>query len=300
MNASIRRIHCYLDIDGQRRTPLCGHDQASFFFFNQSTNDLPNTASPLQTLAINSHFRFRWQSCCSSNWIFAERYINHASNAFPPIHLLPFPSPNLIVSRPLPNMPAISLSSHKSTTSAGLLHSRPANSSADSVAVRVTRTVEGETNASNAPTSVTLPPVAHVSPSVRLQDDMMIDFFGGRRAHQSRSSSQSNPPPYSPREDVDTLPAYPGQPDEEPVTLARYMFLYGFGMHLLPPFIALPCSRPVQCFRYSGCLAHAFCFLPYALHPSGSWESRQRNALSSSTACGPQKSSGPGDVSGRH
>src|SRR3984957_2915759 len=92
-------------------------------------------------------------------------------------------------------------------------------SSTDSLTIRVTTTVHITSDTPQPP-----PPPPHTPPTayfsqIRSQNDMMIDFFGGRR------STSKNPPPYSSRENP---PSYPGHPDHEPATLARYMFLYGF------------------------------------------------------------------------
>ena len=78
-------------------------------------------------------------------------------------------------------------------------------------------------------TATTPPPAAYYSP-VQLQDSMMSDFFGGRTSTVRSRDSQAFLPPYSTHSDSEVLPAYPGHPRDEPATLARYMFIYGFCM----------------------------------------------------------------------
>ncbi|EGN94701.1 hypothetical protein SERLA73DRAFT_61889 [Serpula lacrymans var. lacrymans S7.3] len=71
---------------------------------------------------------------------------------------------------------------------------------------------------------------------------MLHEIFGGRPLDEVRASELA-PPPYSKEGDYERLPSYPGHPDDEPATLARYLFIYGF---FFPLFwllgIAILCS----------------------------------------------------------
>lgn len=77
---------------------------------------------------------------------------------------------------------------------------------------------------------LTPPPKAHYS-SMQLQDDMMSQFFGAK-PHRTRALERHAPPPYLREGKFEKLPAYTACPcpstDDEPVTLARYLFVYGF------------------------------------------------------------------------
>ncbi|KAG0696469.1 hypothetical protein DFH29DRAFT_857948 [Suillus ampliporus] len=77
---------------------------------------------------------------------------------------------------------------------------------------------------------LTPPPEAHYS-SMQLQDDMLTQFFGAKR-HRTRALERHAPPPYFREGEFEKLPVYAACPspgvDDEPITLARYLFVYGF------------------------------------------------------------------------
>jgi hypothetical protein len=73
---------------------------------------------------------------------------------------------------------------------------------------------------SSDPSSPSTPtPLPAVPSPIYAQYDALGQFFG---------EHPPVPPPYEERY-VEPLPRYPGHPDDEPPTLARYMFKYGFG-----------------------------------------------------------------------
>ena len=118
------------------------------------------------------------------------------------------------------------------------------------------KTVEDPRSSSPTPLPyavTTPPPAAYYSP-VQLQDSMMSEFLGGRPGTARSRDSLAFLPPYSPRSDSEVLPAYPGHPRDEPSTLARYMFIYGFCMCLplgcSPHFLFL--TSRLQSSRYFG------------------------------------------------
>jgi hypothetical protein len=64
---------------------------------------------------------------------------------------------------------------------------------------------------------------------MQLQDDRLTEFFGGK-PHRARALQRHTPPPYSCKGDFEKPPTagpYPSA-DDEPITLARYLFVYGF------------------------------------------------------------------------
>lgn len=77
---------------------------------------------------------------------------------------------------------------------------------------------------------LTPPPEAHYS-SMQLQDDMFSQFFGAK-PHRTRALERHVPPPYLREGEFEKLPAYTACPcpstNDEPITLARYLFVYGF------------------------------------------------------------------------
>jgi len=70
------------------------------------------------------------------------------------------------------------------------------------------------------------PPAAYHS-AQQIQADQLADFFGDSRKSRTRAVI---PPPYSSDGEIQ-LPKYEAK--SEPVTLARFMFIYGF---MFPPF----------------------------------------------------------------
>ncbi|OAX34360.1 hypothetical protein K503DRAFT_794199 [Rhizopogon vinicolor AM-OR11-026] len=66
---------------------------------------------------------------------------------------------------------------------------------------------------------------------MQLQDDRLAEFFGAK-PHRARALQRHTPPPYSREGEFEKLPAYNACPcpssDDEPITLARYLFVYGF------------------------------------------------------------------------
>ncbi|KAH7909996.1 hypothetical protein BJ138DRAFT_1066079 [Hygrophoropsis aurantiaca] len=88
------------------------------------------------------------------------------------------------------------------------------------------------TNSSNAesgeplspPSPISPPPAAYYSPT-QIQERMIIEFFGGRS--QRTRTREPAPPAYSQEGDCEKLPTY-DECTTEPVTLARYLFVYGF------------------------------------------------------------------------
>ena len=65
------------------------------------------------------------------------------------------------------------------------------------------------------------PPAAYYS-TQQVQEDQLADFFGASRKSRTRAAV---PPPY-PSDGDARLPSYDAP--TEPVTLARFMFIYGF------------------------------------------------------------------------
>ncbi|KAG2363581.1 hypothetical protein BDR07DRAFT_1404004 [Suillus spraguei] len=74
------------------------------------------------------------------------------------------------------------------------------------------------------------PPEVHCSP-MQLQYDMFSQFLGAK-PHRTRDLERHAPPPYSRKGEFETLPAYTACPcpgaGNEPITLTRYLFVYGF------------------------------------------------------------------------
>ncbi|KAJ8595020.1 hypothetical protein M405DRAFT_849912 [Rhizopogon salebrosus TDB-379] len=60
---------------------------------------------------------------------------------------------------------------------------------------------------------------------------MFTEFFGGK-PHKTRALERHTPPPYSGEGESEKLPVYTACPcpgaGDEPITLARYLFVYGF------------------------------------------------------------------------
>ncbi|KAH7882193.1 hypothetical protein F5I97DRAFT_435019 [Phlebopus sp. FC_14] len=116
--------------------------------------------------------------------------------------------------------------------------------------LRVHISRESETSSSSSPPPPSRsppnlpspPPAAHQSTrqQQQLRDDALTDFFGGRgqRTRAQRTGAQHHvPPPYSPDWDGEKLPQYSlggsstssvQEGEEEPETVARHMFKYGF------------------------------------------------------------------------
>ena len=86
----------------------------------------------------------------------------------------------------------------------------------------VTPTLDARTSS----THTLSPPPLHHSPR-QLNDDALGDFFGGRRAHRTRTQHRA-PPPYSQDWDGEKLPGYTSSSNFEMETVARHMFKYGF------------------------------------------------------------------------
>jgi len=64
---------------------------------------------------------------------------------------------------------------------------------------------------------------------MQAREDELTDFFGGRRFRTPPRSAA--PPPYEPRlsdEESEKLPSYTECWSQEPATVARYLFYYGF------------------------------------------------------------------------
>ncbi|KAI0944288.1 hypothetical protein AcW1_002036 [Taiwanofungus camphoratus] len=72
------------------------------------------------------------------------------------------------------------------------------------------------------PITIARPPAAYRS-LLQYQEDLIIEFFGGRPAPRD-----DPPPSYQQTTNEEQLPAYPGDSGAEPVTLAKYLFSYGF------------------------------------------------------------------------
>ncbi|KAG1740164.1 uncharacterized protein EDB91DRAFT_1053427 [Suillus paluster] len=60
---------------------------------------------------------------------------------------------------------------------------------------------------------------------------MLVQFFGAK-PHRTRALERHAPPPYLHEGEFEKLPVYAACPcpgaDKEPITLARYLFVYGF------------------------------------------------------------------------
>lgn len=84
---------------------------------------------------------------------------------------------------------------------------------------------------------LTPPPRAHYS-TMQLQDDMFAEFFGAK-PNRARALERHIPLPCSREGECEKRPAYAACPcpgaDDEPVTLARYLFVYGFCTSLRLP-----------------------------------------------------------------
>lgn len=120
-----------------------------------------------------------------------------------------------------PVLPAASISSRHLTSHTSSMDTHTDTSSGHSIEL--------------APTVVPAPAPMYRS-SVQLQSDMMASFFGDPvQREQPVASSPANareiPPSYASSTEThskETLPCYPGHPDDEPHSLARFMFIYGF------------------------------------------------------------------------
>lgn len=77
------------------------------------------------------------------------------------------------------------------------------------------------------PITIARPPAAYRS-LLQYQEDLIIEFFGGRPAPRD-----DPPPSYQQTTNEEQLPAYPGDSGAEPVTLAKYLFNYGFSEIML-------------------------------------------------------------------
>ena len=89
-------------------------------------------------------------------------------------------------------------------------------------AVSLSSTSSASSFTSDAPMA---PPAAYHS-AQQVQADQLADFFGASRKSRTRDVV---PPPYPSDGDLQ-LPMHDAK--AEPVTLARFMFVYGFGMCL--------------------------------------------------------------------
>lgn len=101
--------------------------------------------------------------------------------------------------------------------------SRYSNGSTHSPAFTLNR---ADTISSYASDTPTVPPAVYHTRQ-QIQDDRLAEFFGASRKSRAQAAAS---PPYSSEKDFQ-LPAYDA--NAEPMTLARFMFIYGF---IFPPF----------------------------------------------------------------